>query len=393
MKKLQLKFNLLYALNTVFYYAGYCIVVGYISVYLLSQGLSNTMIGIVLAMSQVLSVLLQPILIDYIEKYQNAKVKKTLLYLTGTVLIFSIILFLFNQYAIVLIGCVIFVLAIVMAMMSLMNSLAFEYQEIHIIYGVARGLGSLSYALTSLMIGYLLSVYDVSLLPLLYVIDFAFLMLILKKYHYTETVQEYHHNHHLKESTITFLKKYKFFTCFLVGIILIFFNHTFINHYLIQIIKNLGGGASHMSKAIFIASVVELPMMFLFNKINKVIKTNTLMKISVSMFFVKHLLTFLASNIAIIYVAQCVQIFAYALFIPASVYYVRDNIQSEDQLKGQALITMAMTLAGIFADLCGGILLDVLSVKTVLLIASLISLIGLSIVFVSDKIKKLDLNI
>ncbi len=109
-----------------------------------------------------------------------------------------------------------------------------------------------------------------------------------------------------------------------------------------------------MSKAIFIASVVELPMMFLFNKINKVIKTNTLMKISVSMFFVKHLLTFLASNIAIIYVAQCVQIFAYALFIPASVYYVRDNIQSEDQLKGQALITMAMTLAGIFADLCGG---------------------------------------
>lgn len=180
MKKLQLKFNLLYALNTVFYYAGYCIVVGYISVYLLSQGFSNTMIGVVLAISQVLSVLLQPILIDYIEKYQNAKVKKTLLYLTGTVLILSIILFLFNQYAIVLIGCVIFVLAIVMAMMSLMNSLAFEYQEIHIIYGVARGLGSLSYALTSLMIGYLLSVYDVSLLPFLYVIDFAFLMLILK---------------------------------------------------------------------------------------------------------------------------------------------------------------------------------------------------------------------
>ncbi len=214
MKKLQLKFNLLYALNTIFYYAGYCVVVGYISVYLLSQGFSNTMIGIVLAISQVLSVSLQPILIGYIEKYQNAKVKKTLLYLTGTVLVLSIILFLFNQYAIVLIGCVIFVLAIVMAMMSLMNSLAFEYQEIHIIYGVARGLGSLSYALTSLMIGYLLSVYDVSLLPLLYVIDFAFLMLILKKYHYTETVQEYHHNHHLKESTITFLKNISFYLLF-----------------------------------------------------------------------------------------------------------------------------------------------------------------------------------
>ncbi len=67
-----------------------------------------------------------------------------------------------------------------------------------------------------------------------------------------------------------------------------------------------------------------------------------------SMVFIKHLITFFASAISMIYLGQCFQIVAYALFIPASVYYVRENISKEDQLKGQTLVTMSMTLAESF---------------------------------------------
>lgn len=143
-----------------------------------------------------------------------------------------------------------------------------------------------------------------------------------------------------------------------------------------------------MSRAIFIASLVELPMMFLYNKINQKISTNTLMKIAMSMFFIKHLITFLASTISMIYLGQCFQIVAYTLFIPASVYYVRKNISKQNQFKGQALVTMSMTLAGIFSDLCGCFLIDLMSIKKVLLLATLFSFIGLLISFYSFHIKK-----
>ena len=143
-----------------------------------------------------------------------------------------------------------------------------------------------------------------------------------------------------------------------------------------------------MSRAIFIASLVELPMMILYNKINQKISTNTLMKIAMFMFFIKHLITFLASTISMIYLGQCFQIVAYALFIPTSVYYVRENISKQDQLKGQALVIMSMTLAGIFSDLCGGFLIDLMSIKKVLLLATFISFMGLFISFYSFHMKR-----
>lgn len=44
--------------------------------------------------------------------------------------------------------------------------------------------------------------------------------------------------------------------------------------------------------------------------------------------------------------------FAYALFIPASVYYVNKKIAVADRVKGQSLVTTSMTLSGVFAELC-----------------------------------------
>lgn len=121
---------------------------------------------------------------------------------------------------------------------------------------------------------------------------------------------------------------------------------------------------------------------YLYNKINQKISSNILIKLAMTMFFIKHLITFLASTISMIYLGQCFQIVAYALFIPASVYYVRENISKQDQLKGQALVTMSMTLAGIFSDLCDGFLIDLMSIKKVFLLATLFSFMDFLLVFI-----------
>ena len=68
-----------------------------------------------------------------------------------------------------------------------------------------------------------------------------------------------------------------------------------------------------------------------------------------------------------IYLAQVCQMFAYALFVPASVYYVNEKIAVADRVKGQSLVTTSMTLSGVFANFAGGIMLDALGVGHVLL--------------------------
>ncbi len=117
-----------------------------------------------------------------------------------------------------------------------------------------------------------------------------------------------------------------------------------------------------------------------FNQLSKKINCGTLIKFSIIMFLVKHVITFFATNMLMIYIGQVCQMFAYALFIPASVYYVNEKIAVADRVKGQSMVTTAMTLSGVFANFIGGILLDAIGVHEVLLAGVVLSVVGAIIV-------------
>ena len=89
-----------------------------------------------------------------------------------------------------------------------------------------------------------------------------------------------------------------------------------------------------------------------------------------------------------IYVAQVLQIGAYAIFIPASVYYVNEVISKQDLVKGQSMVTVGITASGIIANFAGGILLDAVGVYHLLMIGVVVSVVGGLIVFGSIEKKK-----
>ena len=95
------------------------------------------------------------------------------------------------------------------------------------------------------------------------------------------------------------------------------------------------------------------------------------------------MITYFADGMTMIYIAQAFQMGAYALFIPASVYYVNCKIAPQDMVKGQSFVTTSMTVAGVFGNLIGGLLLDSVGVSQVLLISAVLSLIGAVIVVMS----------
>ena len=93
---------------------------------------------------------------------------------------------------------------------------------------------------------------------------------------------------------------------------------------------------------------------------------------------------------AAMYLSQSVQLFAYAVFIPAAAYYVSETMEEHDQVKGQAFITSAITIGGVFSNLISGRILDVLGVKPMLIVGSIVCAVGVGVAFVamSRKIRR-----
>ena len=100
-------------------------------------------------------------------------------------------------------------------------------------------------------------------------------------------------------------------------------------------------------------------------------------------FFVKILLLVFAKGMPMMYISQSVQIFAYAVFIPAGAYYVSKTMDEQDQVKGQAFITSAITIGGVFSNLISGVILDHFGILTMLITGSAVCAVGVVIAIVA----------
>lgn len=399
--KRVLSLDIKYALTQVLYFGSFCGLMGYASVYLLSKGVSNSLIGIILALVSVFSVFTQPALASFADKNKHIELRTIINSFLVVITVLSIILYMMGSVIPVILCLFVGIATLMTTLQPLLNSLAFEFEKygIEINYGIARGLGSAAYALVSLGLGYLVEDFGPNQIPLVYIILNAIFIIVVYTYVVPKNqrieVQTQQHNEVEEGKQLTilqFCQTYKKFMVFIFGVVFVFFTHTIINNFFIQVIRPIHGTESHMGIAVFIAAIVELPAMGMFNIIRKKIDCTTLIKISVIMFAVKHAITFFATNMTLIYIAQFTQIAAYAIFIPASVYYVNEIIKKEDVIKGQSMVPMAMTGSGILANLIGGMLIDSIGVHNVLLIGVIISIVGAIIVIMSVEKKKIVKN-
>lgn len=385
-----LKLDLKYAASQIFYYGAFCAITGYASVYLLNKNFNNSMIGLVLALCNVLAVVIQPILASFVDKYKKIELRNVISVISAMMIGSSVILYVFPTNEMLILIFIVCIFSMITMIMPLMNSLAFVFEKygIQINYGISRGLGSVAYALTSFIIGYAVEDFSPDVLPLFYIALNLFLLIAVQlfvlpknqNFECVKTEESQEQERHAQLSLTKFCVKYKKFIVFLFGFVFVYFAHTIINYFFIQMVTYIGGTSSDMGNAVFLAAIFELPTMLFFTKLSQKVNCGTLIKFSVVMFFVKHVLAYFATNMIVIYLSQAMQMFAYALFIPASVYYVNQKIAASDQVKGQSMVTMAMTIAGVFASLIGGVLIDMIGIHYALLVGAVVSFVGMIIV-------------
>lgn len=377
-----------YTLINISYFMAFCAIHAYASVFLLDKGFSNTLIGLCLAVANIVSVVVQPLIAGLIDKpgkltNRNVAIASTFLLLVGSVLLLVIknnIILIFIIFA--------FIYMLQMAYQPLIIAMNFEYAAAgcDIYFGLARGMGSAGFAVFSAIIGGIVEKHGVNSLLIADVFVLSVSILLLLLFIKPKKEQEIIGNEKgevLNSNLWAFVKKYPKFMLFLVGVIMFFFAHNMINDYLIQIITPIGGNKKQMGYAIFIAALLELPTMALITVAIKKISCESLLKFSGIMFVVKTLILLLSNSMLWVYVSEACQMGAYAVLIPTAAYYVDKTISEHDRVKGQAFINCAITLAGFFSGLFCGKLLDSFGPKIMLLCGLIISVMGLVIVFIA----------
>ena len=150
---------------------------------------------------------------------------------------------------------------------------------------------------------------------------------------------------------------------------------------MIQIITNVGGTSADLGRLLAIAAITEIPVMFLFSRIVKHVKSSALLVVSSVFFILKAFGYFAAGNIALMTIAAVMQMGSFAIYIPASVYYVNEVMEERDKFKGQALMTGSNTLGGVIGSLLGGLLIDQAGVSVMNLAGLVIAGSGAVLVF------------
>jgi len=384
------------------YWMIYASCASFASVFLLGNGYSNSEIGIIIAVANVLAVVMQPLTADLADRSKRFSIISITEIMTLMMMVFTAFMFILHGRTMALFVIYVLLLAWHTVLQPLFNSLNFKLQEcgVHLNFGVCRSMGSLAYSILCLFLGDLVERCGIIVLPLTSEVMMVLLMISIAM-----TARQYHKVMKVNEkklaeakaklpaeeseeiNLIDFVKRNKLFFVLQIGVLLVFIENQVLNNFMLQIVTNVGGTETDMGRIFSLMAFLEIPTLFCFDWINKRFSCGFLLKVASVGFTLKIGVVFLAQSVAMIFAAQFLQLVSFALFLPAMVHYIDEIMSKGEAVKGQALYTMMITVSSVLGSLFGGVILDFSGARMLTMLSTILAAIGTVIVIVMvDKV-------
>ncbi len=382
----------------------YGVVGTFASVFLLARGYSNTEIGIVLAVGNVLAVILQPVLADFADRSKRISLIGIIQLIAVVMLVMTAALCALQRKSLAL--TIIFVLLLTWhtVLQPLINSLSFKLEEsgYHVSFGVARSMGSLFYSLLMAVTGTMVENWGVQILPMsggaIMVMLLVSLVLTKRQFDKARAAGQPDQAAAAKledkpaEEEINlkdFIMRNKIFVLVNVGVIGIYFSNQILNNYMIQIVTSVGGDSEDMGRILSVMAFLEIPAMVGFDSLRKKISCEFLLKVASVGFTVKIAMCYIAASVTMVYIAQLFQLISFGLFLPAMVNFIDEIMSKGEAVKGQAFFTTMVTVTSMISSLVGGVILDLSGAKMLTLVSTIATALGALIIIASvDRIGK-----
>lgn len=355
--------------------------VSFLNVFLTGRGLGTAEIGFLTAVGNGLAAIFQPIVSKVCSR--SNKNERDFLVLISMLAMTLVIMALERKAGLAMKIEIVAAIALVLVMQPLLNSLGYFYiaRSVEINYGVSRGIGSITFAVTSFVLGILSEINkDLSMVMAAVLLGALILSLLAQKPISGNNVVTVFEKRMSKQR----IQNSKFVIFLLaVGMLFTFYNVT--NVYLLQIARRIGGDAKTVGTAFAVAALFEFPIMFMFNRLKEKFKSRSMLIFSGIFFLLKGILTYIATSPSTLIAIQVTQIFGFALFTPCSVDFINDIMSDEKKLTGQGFLASAITMGGVIGSVVGGVLIESAGVLNTLIVSNIICLIAIILIVISTR--------
>lgn len=354
MKNLKLKINLQY----LFLFGASASIYPFLTIYFQDRGLSFTQIGILLALNSIVGVASQPVWGFLTDKYLNKRVSLSLMLAVSAVLAF-VFVFVRGIYPIL------FILIVFMCFLSPIFSVndAFCYDIIDkrkdLQYGKIRLMGSIGYAVISLVLGWVIKISNINSSFFSYFIFATLALLILRSMKYKD------HNSQGSldfRDVVSILKNKRF--------ILICLSAMVINaalgangNYISVLIQKTGGDVSNIGMLWFLLAMSELPLFFYGKSILKRIGVLNAYLLSLGLYFFRYMGDAMAVSYQMVLIIQILQGITFPFFLMSTLEYVNSIVPEKARTTALTVFTaFAGGIGGVVGNMGGGYLIQTRSV-------------------------------
>ena len=365
----------------------------YGAVLMLSRGLSNSAVGVVTCVAQLLPMVLQGFTARACEGEGRMTPRRMILLLSAVTIALLVITCCFPQSLWLVIAAFIVVAVVLNLIIPLINIMIVPYilRGVDINYGFGRSAGSFGYALSSAVLGFVLEGRDAILIVPVMAASLALQMVAAYTFRYSlpegdEAVGE---GSVSAVSRMEVLRSRPDFTVMLIALSLLIGVHNVNNVFMVHVIRRIGGAESWLGIVIGISSGMEVVGMPFCRRLRGKLGIGGVMRLSALFYVVRVLSLLLSPSPVVLCLTSLLQALQCGLMLPAVVYYVADILPPQWQSHGQSLMHLFPNcFAPAIVSLLAGVVLDHWGVNTALSGMLVCTLIGAALVWLATRKKK-----
>lgn len=371
------------------FFIGFGALWSYGAVLMLSRGLSNSILGIITCLAQLLPMVLQPVVAGLTQKYDRLTPRRMILILGVLVFAAAVVMMCLSQVLWVIIVGFIFVAVALNLILPFFNIIMVSYlhRGVEVNFGLGRGVGAGAYAFSTLMMGFLLEGRD----PILIVpviagsIALQFVSTLTFRYPLPE-VEAQAESVEQPLSRMAILRSRPDFVMMMLASSLLIGVHNVTNVYMVHVVTGIGGTEKLLGIILAVATFMEMPAMPLMPKVARKIGLGSLLRCAGFFFVLRLVLMLVAKDSALLYVAAVGQFFSSGMLLPATVYYAAEVLSPVQQTNGQSMMHLFSNCLGpAVLSLIVGAIVDWQGIGAALVFMIGCAIVGTVLTFISTK--------
>ena len=336
-----------YTLLQCFYWVSSCAIMGFAAVFLQYKGLSNTLVGMSVGGAAFISIWMQPFLAGVVEKVRGLSLKKMILLIILAVTAGYLVLGTVPLPKMAIVGLYLVLNTLYNSITPLITAMGMEYmnQGYEVNFCISRGLGSVSYAVSAVILGQLVEHFYPGILTFAFAgMEFLLFVVVLSMQDPKSSVVR--EEQEPSSSVMEILRGNRPLLLFVAGFGICYMTSSILGTYMINIVRELGGTDGTFGIAAFFCAASEMPAMFLCNYLIRKISCKKLLKLSSVFFVLRPLVIFLAPNLAVAFLGFALQSLSFGIFTPVSVFFINQELKEKDRIVGQTIFGMVTVGVG-----------------------------------------------